>query len=168
MNAIQKFLSHDAGPIAQFIKYAFVGGLATGVNILTFFISGWFLFPCLTEDDILVKLLKKFKGDIAVPVSTKRSRATNAIYCNIIAYFTSNTVCYILNRMFVFQPGAHSLWVEAFLFFAVSALSTLIGTTIQTILIKKMSMQTTLAFGANLISSLAINYVMRKFFIFNG
>ena len=34
------FLSHDAGPVAQFIKYAVVGGLATAVNILAFFLAG--------------------------------------------------------------------------------------------------------------------------------
>ena len=118
------FLSHDAGPVAQFIKYAFVGGLATGVNIFAFFLAGWFLYPCLTEDDILVRLLRRFRPGLKVPEAVNRSRAANAIRCNIIAFFFSNTFCYILNRLFVFQPGHHSLWLEALLFFAVSAFST--------------------------------------------
>ncbi len=163
-----KFLSHDAGPIAQFVKYAVVGGLATGVNILAFFLAGWFLFPCLTEDDVLVRLLRRLKPDVSVPVATTRSRAANAIRCNVVAFFFSNTFCYILNRLFVFQPGHHGILLEAFLFFAVSAFSTFVGTACQTLLIRKANMQTTFAFGANLVASLAINFVMRKFIVFNG
>ena len=162
------FLSHDAGPVAQFIKYAFVGGLATAVNILAFFLAGWFLFPCLTDNDVLVRLLRRFRPGLKVPEAVNRSRASNAIRCNVIAFFFSNTFCYILNRLFVFQPGHHSLWLEAVLFFAVSAFSTFVGTACQTVLIKKLNMQTTFAFGANLVASLAINFLMRKFVVFNG
>lgn len=162
------FLSHDAGPLAQFIKYAFVGGLATAVNIFVFFLAGWFLFPCLTEDDIFVKLIRKVKKNVVLPVSARRSRYANACYCNIVAFFFSNTVCYILNRLFVFQPGKHSALVEALLFFAVSGVSVFLGTLIQTWLIAKFNKQTTVAFCANLVTSLAINYVMRRFVVFNG
>lgn len=162
------FLSHDAGPLAQFIKYAFVGGLATAVNIFVFFLAGWFLFPCLTEDDIFVKLIRKIKKNVVLPVSALRSRYANACYCNIVAFFFSNTVCYILNRLFVFQPGKHSALVEALLFFAVSGVSVFLGTLIQTWLIAKFNKQTTVAFCANLVTSLAINYVMRRFVVFNG
>ena len=165
---INTFLSHDAGPVAQFIKYAFVGGLATAVNILAFFLAGWFLFPCLTDNDVLVRLLRRFRPALKVPEAAGRSRAANAIRCNVIAFFFSNTFCYILNRLFVFQPGHHSVVVEAVLFFLVSALSTFVGTAFQTLLIKKANMQTTFAFGANLIASLAINFVLRKFVVFTG
>ncbi len=165
---INAFLSHDAGPVAQFIKYAVVGGLATAVNILAFFLAGWFLFPCLTENDVLVRLLRRFRPGLKVPEAVNRSRAATAIRCNIIAFFFSNTFCYILNRLFVFQPGHHSVVIEAVLFFLVSAFSTFVGTACQTLLIKKANMQTTFAFGANLIASLAINFVMRKFVVFNG
>ncbi len=165
---INTFLSHDAGPVAQFIKYAFVGGLATAVNILAFFLAGWFLFPCLTDNDVLVRLLRKFRPGLKVPQAANRSRAANAIRCNIIAFFFSNAFCYILSRLFVFQPGHHSVVVEAVLFFLVSALSTFVGTACQTLLIKKANMQTTFAFGANLVASLAINFVLRKFVVFNG
>ena len=94
--------------------------------------------------------------------------AANAIRCNIVAFLISNTVCYVLNRLFVFEPGLHGILMEAFLFFAVSAASTFVGTTFQTLLIKKANMQTTFAFSANLVASLAINFVMRKFVVFKG
>jgi hypothetical protein len=35
-------------------------------------------------------------------------------------------------------------------------------------LIRRFGMLTTYAFGANILAALLINYVMRKFFIFNG
>jgi putative flippase GtrA len=50
----------------------------------------------------------------------------------------------------------------------VSAISAGLGTFLMGILIDKLGIQTTYAFGANLVSSLAINYVLRKFFVFNG
>lgn len=152
----------------QFIKYAIAGGIATAVNIVAFFLAGWFLFPCLTESDILVRLLRRLQGDIQIPVARDGRRAANAIRCNIVAFLVSNTVCYVLNRLFVFEPGQHGILMEAFLFFAVSAASTFVGTTFQTLLIKKANMQTTFAFSANLVASLAINFVMRKFVVFKG
>ena len=36
------------------------------------------------------------------------------------------------------------------------------------VLIQRFGIETTYAFGANVLSSLAINYVMRKFFVFKG
>lgn len=165
---ISEFLSHDAGPIAQFIKYALVGGIATGVNILGFFLSGWFLFPCLTENDVIVRLVRRLRPNVEIPSAPERSRATNAIFCNVIAFIFANAVCYILNRLYVFKPGAMSVFWEAVSFCAVSALSTAIGTACQTVLIRKTGIQTTFAFAANLVAALAINFVMRKYFIFNG
>ena len=50
------YLSHDAPPLVQFIKYGLAGGVATAVHILTFFIAGFYLFPCVAQDDILVRL----------------------------------------------------------------------------------------------------------------
>ena len=43
-----------------------------------------------------------------------------------------------------------------------------LSTTLMGVLIKHFGVQTTYAFGANILSSLAINYVMRKFFVFKG
>ena len=157
------FLSRDASPLVQFIKYALAGGIATAAHILTFFLIGFFLFPCVNKEDVLVRLFR-----LKAPDVDEALRARHAVYSNVCAFFVSNTVCYVINRMFVFQPGRHSLLVEFLLFLVVSAVSMAIGTTVMGELIKRLRMQTTYAFGANLISSLAINYVMRKFFVFQG
>jgi putative flippase GtrA len=158
-----EFLSHDASPFAQFVKYALAGGLATGVHVLTFFLVGFFFLPCVNKDDVLVRLFR-----LNAPEVDERLRARYAVYSNVAAFMVSNTVAYVANRLFVFQPGRHSAVVEFALFFVVSAVSVGIGTTIMGELIKRLRMQTTYAFGANVVSSLAINFVMRKFVVFNG
>jgi len=160
---IRQSLSHDAHPLVQFIKYGVVGGMATALHIITFFLCGWFLLPCLTQDDPVVRLL-----GLTAPVLTQATRAWNAGLCNAIGFFLSNTFCYILNRLFVFKPGRHHWIMEFLLFFAVSGISMVLGTTIQTFLITQAGVQTTLAFGANIICALFINYAMRKFVIFKG
>ncbi|MDR0993258.1 MAG: GtrA family protein [Verrucomicrobiota bacterium] len=157
------YLSHDASAVVQFIKYGLAGGVATAVHILTFFLAGFLLFPCVTQKDILVRLL-----GLAVPVVEESLRARNAVYSNVLAFLVSNLVCYLLNRLFVFKPGRHHVALEFMLFFGVSALSMTVGTTLMGVLIREFGMQTTPAFGANILSSLAINYVLRKFVVFNG
>lgn len=157
----QQYLSHDAPPLVQFIKYGLAGGVATGVHILTFFLVGFYLFPCVAADDILVRILR-----VTAPVVDEALRARYAVLSNVAAFLLSNIVCYIINRLFVFRPGRHHVILEFLLFFAVSAVSLAIGTALMGTLIKHFGVQTTLAFGANIVSSLAINYLMRKFFVF--
>ena len=163
LHLIKKQLGHDAHPLVQFIKYGIAGGLSTATHIVTFFFCGWFFLPCLTQDDITVKLL-----GLTAPALSEATRAWNAGCCNAIGFVISNILCYILNRLFVFKPGRHHWVLEFLLFFAVSGLSMVIGTAIQTFLITHQGMQTTLAFGANIVCALFINYAMRKFVIFKG
>ena len=160
---LRAFLSHETTPVLQFLKYAIVGGLATGTHILVFYLCAFLLLPSLTPGDLVVRLL-----GLAVPDVTDAQRAWNAGIGNAVAFFFSNTFCYVLNRLFVFKPGRHPWLIEFLLFFGVSGVSMLLGTSIQSWLIARFATQTTLAFGANLVASLAINYAMRRFFIFKG
>ena len=124
------YLSHDAPPFVQFVKYGLAGGVATATHILMFFLAGFLLFPCVTADDPLVKLF-----GLVAPAVEEALRARYAVYSNIIAFFVSNTVCYIINRMFVFKPGRHHVVIEFLLFLAVSAVSMTVGTTLMGLLI---------------------------------
>ena len=157
------YLSHDAPPLVQFVKYGLAGGLATVTHVLAFFLVGFLLFPCVTDNDPLVKLFGLDAPDVVADL-----RARYAVYSNVLAFFVSNTVCYLANRWFVFRPGRHHVVIEFLLFLAVSAVSMIIGTTLMGVLIQRFGIETTYAFGANILSSLAINYVMRKFFVFKG
>ena len=157
------YLSHDAPPLVQFVKYGLAGGLATVTHVLAFFLVGFLLFPCVTDHDPLVKLF-----GLVAPAVDEALRARHAVFSNVVAFFVSNTVCYLANRWFVFRPGRHHVVIEFLLFLAVSAVSMIIGTTLMGVLIQRFGIETTYAFGANILSSLAINYVMRKFFVFKG
>jgi putative flippase GtrA len=157
------YLSHDAPPFVQFIKYGLAGGIATVTHVVTFFLVGFYFFPCVSAEDPIVRLLH-----LAPPAVEEALRARHAVFSNIVGFFVSNTVCYVINRLFVFRPGRHHVVMEFLLFLAVSAISMVIGTTIMGLLIKNFGMQTTYAFGANILSSLAINFLMRKFFVFKG
>ena len=159
----RRLLSHDAGPAVQFIKYAVAGGLATVTHIAIFFLIGWFLLPCLTANDPLVKLLR-----LTAPAIEGAIRTRHALYCNGIGFMIANFVAYILNRLFVFRPGRHHWLVEIGLFYAVSGISLVVGSTLMGVLIGRFGIATTLAFGANLVSALLINFAARKFLIFRG
>ena len=160
---VKKQLSHDAHPVVQFLKYGIVGGISTATHIGIFFVLGWIAMPCLTQDDLVVRLLK-----LDVPVISEATRAWNAGYCNAGGFLISNMLCYLLNRLFVFKPGRHHWLMELLLFFTVSGVSMLLGTALQTVLITQQGMQTTPAFGANIMVALFINYTMRKYVVFKG
>jgi putative flippase GtrA len=156
-------LSPDAGPVWQFVKYAFCGGIATAVHIALFHLVGWRLFPCLQPADPVVRLLR-----LPVPEVDQRRRARHSMISNILAFLVSNFTAYVLNIFFVFHAGRHAWYVELALFYAVSAVSLAAGTGLMGWLIRRFGALTTIAFGSNLVTALSINFVMRKFLIFNG
>lgn len=162
MEFIRRFLRHDAGHVAQFIKYGIAGGGATLTHITVFFLLGWHLLPCLTPDDFVVCLLG------VTPQAVGQSRALNAAWANGLAFLVSNAVAYTLNILFVFKSGRHHWLMEIGLFYAVSGVSMVIGMTLQSVLIAQYDIMTTLAFGTNLVTALLINFAMRKYFIFKG
>jgi putative flippase GtrA len=54
---LKQFFQREAHPVVQFIKYGLAGGLATVVDVLVFYFLSWKVFPALTADDAVVKLL---------------------------------------------------------------------------------------------------------------
>jgi len=160
---LKALLAHDTHPAVQFIKYGIAGGAATATHIVLFFLLGWFVFPCVAQSDPLVKLL-----DLTAPAVDAALRARYSVFCNIGAFLVSNAVAYVLNILFVFKPGKHHWLLEIGLFYAVSGVSLLVGTSLMGVLIQQFGLATSVAFGANIGSSLLINFAMRKFVIFKG
>lgn len=153
--------AHD--PLIQFIKYALAGGLATACHICLFHLIAWKVFPSLRPEDHAVRLFK-----LNIREVNDYSRARNSMIGNAIAFIFSCMVAYITNVLWVFSAGRHSVIVEIVLFYAASAISAAIGTTVMGWLIRRFGILTTYAFAANIVSAVMINYVIRKFFIFNG
>jgi putative flippase GtrA len=163
MTIFEQFTGRDAGPLVQFIKYAIGGGIATVVHIVLFHLCAWKMFPALQENDWAVKIFR-----LGVAPEDDRTRARNSAIDNGIAFVFSNLTAYLVNIWWVFKPGKHGFLVEIGLFYLVSGVSIVIGTSLMGMLIRRRGVRTTYAFGANLLTALLINYAMRKFVIFNG
>ena len=163
MTIIEQFKSRDAGPVVQFIKYGIGGAIATGVHIVFFSLMAWLVLPCLTSRELVVKLF-----GLPVTEISDSLRATRAAVGNLVAFLFSNLTAYLINILWVFKRGRHHWVIEILFFYAVSGVSMIIGTSVQTLLIRLYGMTTEIAFGANLVSALLINYGMRKFVIFKG
>ncbi|BHH82071.1 GtrA family protein [Desulforhopalus sp. 52FAK] len=149
--------------LIQFIKYALAGGLATLCHILLFNLLAWKMFPALQANDPVVKLLH-----INIAPINDFHRARNSMISNFLAFMVANLVAYITNILWVFEGGRHSFFIEILLFYAVSGISMVIGTSFMGLLIKRFGVMTTYAFGTNIITAVMINYAVRKFFIFQG
>ena len=160
---LRQWLSRDAPPWVQFIKYGVCGATATGVGFVLFYMCAAWVWPCLGEDDFAVRLVNL----PAMDAGLEALRKWRAVWCNTTGFLISNMVAYLTNILLVFKPGRYKWPVEVLLFYAVSGVAFLIGTAGQTLLIG-FGMMTTLAFAANILASFMINYAMRRFVIFNG
>jgi putative flippase GtrA len=147
----------------QFFKYSLCGGTAFAVDMLVFFLVAWWIFPALTEDDILVRLF-----NMEVEPIPKGVRTVNFCIGSVIAFMASNLTAYLLNVRFVFKAGKHPLWKEVGLFYLVSAVSVGIGVALGALLIGSFGLSTTFSYIAKAVSTTLINFVARKFIIFHG
>lgn len=159
---IRFFLTDKEHPVLQFIKYSICGGLATVVDMIVFFLVAWRLFPALTGDDLLVRLL-----DIQPEPITEALRSRNFVIANVICFFFSNFTAYLLNLLFVFKGGRHQRHVEIALFYAVSVVSLILATFAGWVLIRFFGLSTTWSYVAKMLAALLINYTGRKMFIFH-
>ena len=162
-NFLNQFKGRDHSPLVQFIKYGICGGAATGVHILIFYFCAVNILPALGATDPAVRWFHFNVMPIADEV-----RKWHALVDNVIAFLFSNLTAYGLNILWVFERGRHHWLLEIGLFYAVSGVSMVVGSVLQTWLIGHHGLSTTAAFGANIVASLMINYALRKFVIFKG
>jgi putative flippase GtrA len=160
---IDQFTANDAANIFQFVKYAIAGCIATLTHITVFHFVAWKLFFALQPDDWFVRLL-----NLRIQPLDDTTRARNSMKANGVAFLVSNLIAYIINIYWVFVPRRYHWFIEIALFYLVSAVAILIGTSIMGFLIRRFGMLTTYAFASNIFAALMINYAMRKFFIFTG
>lgn len=149
--------------LIQFVKYSIAGGIATIAHITIFHLVAWKLFPSLGPNDHAVRFFR-----LRIREVNDYSRARNSMIGNFIAFLFSNMVAYVINILWVFERGRHAIAVEILFFYLVSGISTMIGTMLMGLLIKRFGLLTTYAFSSNIVAAILINYVMRKYFIFLG
>ena len=80
----------------------------------------------------------------------------------------ANLVCYFINIAWVFKPGRHSRRKELFLFYIVSLISFVAGTALGAGLIALFNAGTAIAYLANMIAAVLINFAGRKYYIFGS
>lgn len=163
MISVRQFLSHDAGPFVQFVKYGVAGVMATCVQAFVFYLLASTCLQCLGPDDFAVKYF-----GLPSAVISDQTRAILAALATGIGFTVANIFCWLMNRMFVFRPGRHVWHVEFLLFFGVSLVALVLGLAVQTLLIHMFGWTTSSAVLLEILSSFAINYAVRKFFVFKG
>ncbi len=160
---LKQFTGREHTPLVQFIKYAICGGIATVVHITLFYACAYKLMPALSAQDPVAHALH-----LTVVAVSDAIRARNSMLDNGVAFLFSNLTAYLLNIVWVFKSGRHQWLVEIGLFYLVSGISVVIGSSLMGWLIHHFGIVTTLAFGANMVTSLMINFVLRKYVIFKG
>lgn len=158
-----QFTQRKASLPVQFLKYAIAGSVAVTVHIICFYILSWLVIPALEGNDIVVKFLHLSADKINDTI-----RARNAGINNWLAFIVSNFVAYILNIAWVFESGRHHRVLEILMFYAVSAISIAVGTAVMWLLIQFFGISTTFSFAADLVAAAAVNFVVRKYYIFKG
>ena len=138
---LQSFLQRDAGPLAQFIKYALAGGIATAVDMLVFFLIAWRVWPALRDDDPLVRRLH-----LTVRPVDEAARSRRFVFITGIAFLFSNLTAYLINIHWVFQAGRHVWYIEVALFYAVSGVSIVLGTFLGWSLIRYLRLSTSFSY----------------------
>lgn len=146
---LELILDYNAHPVLQFIKYGFVGGMATLIHAM--------LFTILNETFLPADL-----GQLA------EQRGWNFFWSNTIAFCCANLVGYFANRKWVFRPGRHGRWKEFFLFYVVSILAFLLGTPLGGYLVATFTINEYFMYCIVVTISVFVNYFGRKYWIFHG
>ncbi len=158
-----RFLSHDSGAFAQFVKYGVIGVMSTVVQMVGFYVLAATCLKCLGPDDWAVRFLGLPAVDVGDGV-----RAFRAAIATAMGFTVANVFCWLMNRLFVFKPGRFRWYLEFALFFGVAALATVIALGVQSLLIKYAGLMTTAAVIVEVIVSFLFNFFIRKFVIFKG
>ena len=160
---VRRFLSHESGPFAQFVKYGVIGVMATVVQMVGFYVLAATCLKCLGPDDWAVRLV----GLPSVAI-TDGVRAFRAAVATAAGFTIANIFCWLMNRLFVFRPGRFRWYVEFGLFFGVAAMATVVALGVQSLLIKYAGLMTTAAVIVEIVVSFFFNFFIRKFVIFKG
>lgn len=166
--AWRRFLSHDSGPFAQFVKYGAIGVMSTCVQTGIFYLLAATCLKCLTADDWAVKLLRLPSVEFTGEEAWYASRGTLAAAATAIGFFVANIFCWLMNRAFVFRPGKFAWYKEFALFFGAAAGAMALATGISWVLINWVGLQTSAAVVIEVVVSFLVNFFIRKFFIFKG
>ena len=162
---IATFLRGKDSPVAQVVKYIFCGGLSVVVDQLTFYVLAWLVWPCLRLSDPVARLMVWAGFTVREVGEAELERNYWIIKC--ICFLLANAVVYTLNVMFVFKAGRYRKPVEILLFFG-SSLFQFFFIWLGGILITVFNWEVTYSNICMLLTSLMVNFVVRKKVVFKG
>lgn len=150
--ALKRSLATDCHPLLQFIKYGVCG-----------------VFSVILWTGIMKIFSVSFANLLDENLNTDQaSRAFWFLAFSWITFLPVDTVVWYVNRKLVFTPGKHSAPVEFLLFTGVSAVSYAIGLILPFYLIRAFNIPNFVAQACFIVSSMLINFIVRKLFIFRG
>lgn len=156
-------LCERSASFSQFVKYGLIGVLSTYVQMAAFYALASTCLPCLGADDWAVRGL----GLSSVEV-TDGVRAVRFSLATGIGFLVANVFCWLMNRTLVFRPGKFPWPVEFVLFLGAATVATLVALGLSSALIACCGMMTSVAVLLEVSVSFLVNFLVRKFFIFNG
>lgn len=157
-----EFLQRKDNPFTQFVKYVFCGGTAVAIDTVVFYLLAWLVFPCMRASDPVARFLE-YVG-LEVRAATEEQLQTNYLIIKAFCFIVSNSVVYLLNTLFVFEPGRHRKPVEVALFFGGSLLQ-FVFIWIARLLIQA-GWEVTYSNLTMLVVGIIVNYFFRKFLVF--
>ncbi len=95
-----------------------------------------------------------------------RTLAWHVAVVHFVAFLPSNFTAYALNRWLVFTPGRHSVARELGLFTLISFISFSLGEFLPFWLLSNFQVPKPVAHFSFVVSSAMVNFVCRKFFVF--
>ncbi len=95
-------------------------------------------------------------------------RAANLLINNTIGFLVANVVAYVTNILLVFKGGRHHPVLEFFYFTLISGIAFAISQMAGPWLISRFGVATNVAMLTNVLASMLINFVCRKFFVFKA
>ena len=165
VSRVDSFLRGKDSPLAQVVKYVISGGISVLVAQVTFYLLAWLVWPCLRVTDPVARLL--VKAGFSVQTVNEAELERNFWIIMIICFLLSNAVVYVLNILFVFNVGRYRRVVEVFLFFSFSLLQFLF-IWFGGILISVFKWEVTYSNIAMLVTSLMVNFLVRKKIVFKS
>lgn len=146
----------------QFVKYGAIGSVSTVIQLVVFYMMASAVLMCLRSDDPMVVRF-------GLPAMAEASESLRTLYFLLdtaVGFTVANVFCWIMNRNFVFKPGRFHWVAELGMFFVVSGGAVLFGMLVGALVIALFGLATTTAVVFEVLSSLLLNFFMRKFFIF--
>lgn len=151
---VRRMNARDTHPVIQFMKYGICGvGAAITHNVTLILITSLWL--------------PVWKGMLidGVPLD-EASRASNLKTANMWAFPSGVLFAYITNTLWVFTRGRHSWLKEFALFVGVAALAFFPGLVVVDWLAGHLHLPSTVAQIGFILTSVVVNFVCRKLFIF--